>query len=312
MRMTKEELSNSLAFINFPDGELCINLYACLANNSIKLLDVNNDDLPPIMEMFKMSLNRLVINNEYSIVDLSSADERANCIYLYDLQLPNELEVLNSVINNDDIERLNLNKDSFTEIKSLAILLADNSHEIVLYKKMFPIEIIGKRGYLLWKANDQFKRFAGQLLRISDNFHVMKVDRQFFILDLQTIERAFGFYEVIKKEALSNLQRIKDIDIISNVEVLDELADDVTFARKLTKVAKNSPIIKHNIPNENIVRFSQTHPALRNKLRYDSGKFVLDTKVSKNLFIKLLNDDFLTSELTRLYYDSIAKDNIQE
>ena len=60
------------------------------------------------------------------------------------------------------------------------------------------------------------------------------------------------------------------------------------------------------------MRFSQTHPALRNKLRYDSGKFVLDTKVSKNLFIKLLNDDFLTSELTRLYYDSIAKDNIQE
>lgn len=113
MRMTKEELSNSLAFINFPDGELCINLYACLANNSIKLLDVNNDDLPPIMEMFKMSLNRLVINNEYSIVDLSSADERANCIYLYDLQLPNELEVLNSVINNDDIERFNLNEHFF-------------------------------------------------------------------------------------------------------------------------------------------------------------------------------------------------------
>ena len=38
---------------------------------------------------------------------------------------------------------------------------------------------------------------------------------------------------------------------------------------------------------------------------------MLDTKTSKQLFIKLLNDDFLTSELTRLYYDSLAKDFIE-
>lgn len=34
----------------------------------------------------------------------------------------------------------------------------------------------------------------------------------------------------------------------------------------------------------------------------------LDTKVSKDLFIKVLMDDFLTSQLTQFYYDSIAKD----
>lgn len=34
----------------------------------------------------------------------------------------------------------------------------------------------------------------------------------------------------------------------------------------------------------------------------------LDTKVSKDFFIKVLMDDFLTSQLTKFYYDSIAKD----
>ena len=38
----------------------------------------------------------------------------------------------------------------------------------------------------------------------------------------------------------------------------------------------------------------------------------LHTKKSKDLFVKLLNDDFLTSELTRLFYDSLAKDGILE
>lgn len=48
-------------------------------------------------------------------------------------------------------------------------------------------------------------------------------------------------------------------------------------------------------------------------MRYtpDGTQFALDTKVSKDLFVKLLNDDFLTSELTQLYYDSLAKDNIE-
>ena len=52
---------------------------------------------------------------------------------------------------------------------------------------------------------------------------------------------------------------------------------------------------------------------ISNKIRYseDGSQFALDTKVSKDLFIKLLNDDFLTSELTQLYYDSLAKDNIE-
>ena len=219
---------------------------------------------------------------------------------------------MNSVISNDSIDLLDLSENSFGDIESLVILLTDNKQEIILYKKMFAIEVIGKRGYLLWESDSQFKRFDKQLLRISASFHVMKVAGEILILDLQTIERALGFHDVIKREALSNLQIIKGINIVSNVDVLDELVEDVTFARKLTKVAKSSPIITHNIPNEDIIRFSQTHPALKGKMRCDSDKFVLDTKVSKNLFVKLLNDDFLISELTRLYYDSIAKDNIQD
>ena len=48
-------------------------------------------------------------------------------------------------------------------------------------------------------------------------------------------------------------------------------------------------------------------------MRYNENQtqFLLDTKVSKDLLIKILNDDLLTSELTKLYYDSLAKDGIK-
>ena len=68
------------------------------------------------------------------------------------------------------------------------------------------------------------------------------------------------------------------------------------------------------IPNREILSFTNTHPALKGKFKYssDGSQFDLKTKKSQNLFLKLLNDDFLQSELTKKYYESVAKDNIEE
>ena len=60
--------------------------------------------------------------------------------------------------------------------------------------------------------------------------------------------------------------------------------------------------------------FTNTHPALKGSFKYneDGTKLNLKTKISQNLFLKLLNDDFLQSELTKIFYDSIAKDSVEE
>ena len=44
--------------------------------------------------------------------------------------------------------------------------------------------------------------------------------------------------------------------------------------------------------------------------RGNNKKIVLTSKASQKYFIKLLNDDFLMSELTDQPYDSLAKDKI--
>ena len=42
----------------------------------------------------------------------------------------------------------------------------------------------------------------------------------------------------------------------------------------------------------------------------ENGSIILDTKSSQNLFIRLLNDDFLHSELTNNDYVTPAKDKL--
>lgn len=313
--MNKQELNNALAFINAPQGELQIMFYANLEGVAEpRKLDIKGDDLPELKQLFIASIHSSVIaKDDYSVLPLSTADERGKCFYQYDLELPAELQLLEETIGNDNLQNFNFAANQLSGINSLIIVLADDDNEIALFKRLSPVEVVGRGGYILWKSNQRLERFDDQLLRINPKFQVLRVGEEIIIVDLTTIEKSFGFHDVITREATASLDVIRNLQLINNIESLEELVNDVSFARKLTKVARNSPVIKHNIPNANIIAFSQTHPLTKKKMRYneDGTQFNLDTRVSKDLLIKILNDDLLTSELTKLYYDSLAKDGIE-
>ena len=59
------------------------------------------------------------------------------------------------------------------------------------------------------------------------------------------------------------------------------------------------------------MEFTKTTSKLTGKFKYseDGTKIRLDTKKSKDVFLKLMNDAFLRSELTEQYYEAFAKDN---
>lgn len=313
--MNKVQLDQSLDFINNPQGELQIIVYANIQDiDEPRRLDIKGDDLPAIKQIFIEGINYLVINKEdYTVLQLSAADERGNCFYEYDLEVPDELELLENVIGNDNLQNFNFNENNLASIKSLIVVLADDNNEVSLYKKLSTVEVIGRGGHILKRANQRLERFEDQLLRITAKFQVLRVNGEIIITDLKSIEKSFGFHDVITREATLSLDVINQMGLVNNIETLRELVTDVSFARKLTKVARNSPVIKHNIPNANIIQFSKVHPFTKSRMRYseDGSQFNLDTKVSKDLLIKILNDDLLTSELTKLYYDSLAKDGIE-
>lgn len=312
--MNKAELNNSLNFLYQPNANIQVNVYAILTNQeNPRKLDIAGADLSGIKDLFLESITNSIINeNEHLVLPLSTADERSKCFYEYDIELPDELVNLNEIIRNDNIELFNFNDEAITQIHSLFIVLGNREHQVSLYKKLSPIEIIGRGSFFLFKSAERFEKFNNNLLRISPGFQAISVNNTVVILNLKTIEKSFGFVEVIKREALQGIETIRDMAILQNIESLEGLVSNITFARKLIKIAKNSPVIKNNIPNNNIIDFTKVHPALRGKIRYNEDETLinLDTKVSKNLFVKLLNDDFLTSELTQLYYDSLAKDDI--
>jgi Domain of unknown function (DUF4868) len=313
--MNKIELNSALGFVNAPQGELQIIFYANIEGiEQPQKLDIADADLPTLKQIFTSAIQEFIIaKDDYVVLKLSAADERGKCFYQYDLEIPQELQLLESVVGNDNLQSFNFNTNQLSSINSLIIVLADDNNEITLYKKLSSVEVIGRGGHIFKKSNQRLEIFDDQLLRITSKFQVVRVAGELIITDLNAIEKSFGFHDVITREATVSLNAISSMQLISNIDSLQGLVSNVSFARKLTNVARNSPVIRHNIPNVDIIAFAKSHPLTKSKMRYseDGTQFKLDTRVSKDLLIKILNDDLLTSELTKLYYDSLAKDGIE-
>ncbi|MFY9078354.1 DUF4868 domain-containing protein [Aliarcobacter cryaerophilus] len=310
------ELKSEIEFFNDNIDEIGVSIYAVLKNelNPVKL-DIESKALNGLKTLFLDSLNETIIyNDELSVLNLSSSDDRVNAIYQYDVDIPDELSCINSVIITDNLPLMNISDTSLLDVQALLIEIGNDEKQMVLYKTMASINIYGRTNFFLKKSDTRLTQIDDEFLRVSSNFQLIRVNDKLFVIDLKSLEKNFGFHEVIKREATLGVNAVELMLLVENTEVLRELIDDVKYARKFTKVAKSSPVIKARIPNQDIINFCKIFPKLAGKIRFNQAedKILLDTKVSKDLFIKVLMDDFLTSELTKFHYESVAKDGLDE
>lgn len=316
--MNAEELKSALQpfFDNF--DEIGVNVYALLKGEETsepKRLDIESSALSGLKELFVQSLQRNVSDKEdLEVLELSASDERTNAIYVYDLEMPNELAPMSAILETDELPLLSLSSSAISNIKALLIEIGNDVGQVVLYKAIASINIFGRSSFFLIKHEHRLEEIKEEFLRVDPGFQFFRINGELLILNLEALEKSFGFHDVIKREAALGVASIEGIDLVDNPEVLHELLDDVKYARKLTKVAKSSPVLRSGVPNSSIINFCKTFPGLAGKIRFndEENKIVLHSKVSKDLFIKLLMDNFLTSQLTNFHYTSVAKDSIDE
>lgn len=318
--MTIDNLKGKISSVISADG--CSAEFFFLLDSGegmkVKSVDINDDDHTELENIFIQSVSdTLLLNDDLSLISLSSADDRKDAIYHYDLEdIPVELSYLKHIIENEDFEIFDLNSDNLSHMEGILILLGNQDVQLALYKHQYPVTLLKQdSGFNLMKpkGGNRFKKLDADILKINSKFEFIKIDGQYYILDIKALERFFGFHDAVKNVAEKGIENIKSANLVMNIEVLGSRLDDISFARKLVKSARNSPVLG-KIPNSQIIGFTNTHPALKGRFKYsdDGTQLNLRTKKSQNLFLKLLNDDFLQSELTKLYYDSIAKDSVNE
>jgi hypothetical protein len=312
--MNANELKTALQPFFDNIDEIGVSVYAILKSQDDgepRKLDIEAQALLGLKSLFMQSLREEIAErDELSVLNLSTSDERTNAIYIYDIEVPPELATMENVSQSDNFSLLDLAQCDLSDIKALLIEIGNNIGQIVLYKTMAPVNIFGRASFFLKKDRHRLEQINEEFLRVSAGFQLMRINGELLVIDLAAIEKSFGFHEVIIREAALGIRAIESILLIENPDVLYELLDEVKYARRFTKVARSSPVLRAQVPNASIIQFCRSFPKLAGRIRFnDAGdKIVLDTKVSKDLFIKLLMDDFLTSELTNFHYESVAKD----
>ena len=275
---------------------------------------------PEVQALFTGNIrNKILENEDLQLCQLSTDDERANAIYHYDYETyPDELGVFknfNIKSATASIPKFDFTQDDLGTLFGYIIYVGSMQNGIVLFKKHFPISLIKRDSFLLGAVKDKrrFEKVSGEdIIRINGSAHLLKVNDEIYVMDVKILERNMGFTKLIQKAAEQTLTAIEELGILEDIEVLKDSASETSFARKLSKVKRTSPIFKLGISKETIIEFTKTTAELAGKFKYseDGLTIRLDTKKSKEAFLKLMNDAFLRSELTKQYYEASAKDQL--
>jgi len=315
--MTREQLLEKLDYFLNPENVITAVLYFALIEDGdtvIKRADIEADTQETLKDRFIQSIHEtFILNDGFSFMNISEADDRKNVIYNYDLdERPENLKIINEVLEDGNRPTFQFNQQSLHDLQAYVIVIGDEMNKIALYKKNHPVNLLYQDRFLLVPiSNTRFVPVERDAIVIDKHFDFLEIDEELIILRLNTLERFFGYEEVVRAQAQGTLQIIADNELLEDIEPLNALALDLTNAKKLMKI-RNSPVL--NVPVVNVINFIKNHPELTGRIHFndDETKISLDTGVSKKLFLKLLNDDYLFSQLTELQYDTYAKDKLDD
>lgn len=317
--MNKNDLDQYLlSFIESPTKFVCEVLFILNKEEgkTIKLADIDKDDQNDLKSNFLNALNDSIVNNEeLRIVGISKIEERKNTLFHYDYdELPLGFEPITVLRSQHKFDIFSFTDDKFEEISGIVFILSIENLTLISYKQHYPINLYKRdsKGMGLWKSEHRLVQIPEDILKIYPDFDFFYLNDELYVKNIKVLEKNFGYHKVVSKKAEEGLELIEVAEIVIDVNSMRERISDITFARKLAQISNHS-IVLNSLNMEQIVEFIDNFTPLTNKFRFnnDRSKFDLSTKKSQNLFLKLLNDDFLSSQLTKLNYDSSSKDLVE-
>lgn len=284
----------------------------------IKMADIDQNDQESLKNQFLDHLKETIVTkSDLKINDISRIDERKNFIFRYDYdEQPDDFEMFNTIKTQDEFEIFSFAHDKLEEIFGVVFILNLNDLTLISYKQNYPINLYKRDGKSMglwkskvWKSKERLVQVPEDILKVYPNCDFFFLNDDLFIRNVKVLERQFSFEKIINNKATEAIDLIKAVDWIEDITVFEGRLNDLTFARKLAQIGQYS-IVLNNLNFNDVANFIDNYPPLMGKIDFNSTqtKVILNTKKSQNLFLKLLNDDFLTSLLTDKNYDSANKD----
>ena len=315
--MTREELQQKLQFIQDEQITKHLSVFVTTQTTGLQLFNIEANDIDDLLKMFVDSIKqKLIDDDQYSIVDYSTTVLRDNVIYRYDLLANRTIEMdrMSEVLDIQAPENFNADETSIESITGIYVVIrGEMDQNIVLYKHIKAVDkTYARSSFLFFKDNDMFKRQKENLLRISPVIHMIMAENEILLLDMKKLESALGLKDILVREADRDIQSVVDKRLVTDNQFLKKACEKTSMCKKLRHALTKSKVILKGIENKDIIKFAESKQE-KFKFHFNAAKDAFDIKsrAEAERFIKLLDDDFLHSELSHEDYDSYDKESLK-
>ncbi|WP_042706681.1 DUF4868 domain-containing protein [Methanomicrobium mobile] len=265
----------------------------------------------PLNDRLSDLVKKVIMNNYYSDdIELDVADNisdnKNDCIY--EIPMTDSYAPFSFIKDYHNILE-QYNQKDLTRLMGFLFRLNFNDNHIWAYQHVYPYALIqrsGNRLFISLSKNNTYEELKGDILSIGSRIDLLIIDDQIFTGNIKLLQSRFGFEQYVRKEAMETINLIVQAGLIKNPKKLLEFSEkeELTNATKLMK-AKKSPVFR--IEKTELFNRIVHHHIYKSKINIENDEIQLKLKDDIDNFLKLLNDDFLKSELTQAEYDSVSK-----
>ena len=101
--MTIQELKSTIRLCVESDGNINVEIFVLLKNQEIKKANFLQVLQPEVVTMFTSVITNQLLEADYTVLNASSADERKDVVYYYDLEPTERLHVFQQVQNGENV-----------------------------------------------------------------------------------------------------------------------------------------------------------------------------------------------------------------
>lgn len=271
-----------------------------------------NAQIKPLFLYDLINFVNLGAGTGLSVRDFELSDGEDNVLLRTDLEKVGRAETLLHLIEKErhDVVEFSNEEHEFKRIKGI---LARFTHKDAPDKPFYSIKAIQQgqvlKGATAWEFRDgKFGAFQAEVgLKIPDDNQVLIVDKDIFVFNQPKFEKLFN-YEY-KKQALAD-SKVEEIEKLFNLSFPDGLDLQSLVREKKKIVNKLQKMEIGAVTQEQAIEYADTMQL--DLMTDDNGAIIIMDGNDLDTFVNLINEDYITSEITGKRYEIKSKKLLDE
>lgn len=306
--MDKTEIIRKIREITDSNVKCGVEIYVCVKSDTedfkLEKMAAINTLKDRIRTIVLDVISQVYLSEEAEYFNIIDVIDNKKAIYILE---QNEKYKPFALLNKSLESVENFKEENIKDVLGFIFKINVNSKKLFLYQHAYVGSKLRTKNVLrIVQKEDIFEIVDKEMLKIDKRSEMIILDNTLLVKNVKVLQDYFGFQIFIRNQAKETISKLEKLDIIGNVDKLKEYQNEekLTISKKLMKI-QNSPVLQ--MKKADLINKIPTISRYKGMIHIENGKIKTNTKKDIDNLMKLLNDDYVKSELTEQEYDSTSK-----